>query len=484
MYFNSPYINLSQSVASIDNLLDVSLTTLSNDEILVYNSSTGKWENQPLTSASGGTVTEVGLVLSDGIIGSVADSTTTPSIFLSLGNITPDSISSPGTIIGSNISGTNTGDQTITLTGDVIGSGTGTFSTTITNNAVTYAKLQDASGGSLLLGRGDTGTGDYEEITLGAGLSITGTVLSAVGASYSQVNTYNDLPITIGSPSVGTIFVVINSTGVWLINRKESGLYRRVADTGALTDWERLGNWNEIAKDTNFQLVNTLDNTKLGRFDLSAISTGQSRTLAFPDKSGTIALLDDIPGDQTITLTGDVTGSGTGTFSTTITDNAVTYAKLQDASTNNILLGRATTGAGDYEEITLGTGLELSGTTLNATVSDSSVISVIAGEDLTSFKTVRLSNNQAFLYDFTNDNQFGECVGITISGATLGNTINIKLFGKQTVAQTLVDGSEYFAGTGGVLTDNPPITGTIQKIGIAVSTSDLFINLGSPTLLA
>lgn len=37
-------------------------------------------------------------------------------------------------------SNTNTGDQTITLTGSITGSGTGSFATTITNNAVTNAK--------------------------------------------------------------------------------------------------------------------------------------------------------------------------------------------------------------------------------------------------------------------------------------------------------------------------------------------------------
>lgn len=48
-----------------------------------------------------------------------------------------------GTITASNLSGTNTGDQTITLTGDVTGSGTGSFAATISDNAVTDAKLAD-----------------------------------------------------------------------------------------------------------------------------------------------------------------------------------------------------------------------------------------------------------------------------------------------------------------------------------------------------
>jgi hypothetical protein len=46
-----------------------------------------------------------------------------------------------GTISASNLSGINTGDQTITLTGNVTGSGTGSFATTIAVNAVTNARL-------------------------------------------------------------------------------------------------------------------------------------------------------------------------------------------------------------------------------------------------------------------------------------------------------------------------------------------------------
>lgn len=57
-------------------------------------------------------------------------------------------------------------------------------------------------------------------------------------------------------------------------------------------------------------------------------------------------------GDQTITLTGDVTGTGTGSFAATIANDAVTYAKIQNVSATDRLLGRSTSGAGDVEEIT------------------------------------------------------------------------------------------------------------------------------------
>jgi hypothetical protein len=78
-----------------------------------------------------GTVTNVSATGNNGVTTSVLNPTTSPSITIGLGNITPLSVSSTGTITASNLSGTNTGDQTITLTGDVGGSGTGSFVTTL-----------------------------------------------------------------------------------------------------------------------------------------------------------------------------------------------------------------------------------------------------------------------------------------------------------------------------------------------------------------
>lgn len=86
------------------------------------------------------------------------------------------------------LTGTNSGDQTITLTGDVTGSGTGSFAATVANDAVTYAKMQNVSAANRLLGRGSAGgAGDVEELTLGTGLSLSGTVLSATSSGTGDV---------------------------------------------------------------------------------------------------------------------------------------------------------------------------------------------------------------------------------------------------------------------------------------------------------
>lgn len=62
------------------------------------------------------------------------------------------------------LTGTNSGDQTITLTGDVTGSGAGSFAATIANNAVTNAKAADMATGTIK-GRSTAGTGDPEDLT-------------------------------------------------------------------------------------------------------------------------------------------------------------------------------------------------------------------------------------------------------------------------------------------------------------------------------
>jgi len=79
---------------------------------------------------------------------------------LAVGN----NITAGGAVTGSNLSGTNTGDQTITLSGDVTGTGTGAITATIANDSVTYAKMQNVTATDKVLGRSSSGAGDVEEI--------------------------------------------------------------------------------------------------------------------------------------------------------------------------------------------------------------------------------------------------------------------------------------------------------------------------------
>ena len=311
----------------------------------------------PPGPAGGGTVTQVSVVTANGVSGSVATSTTTPAITLTLGAITPTSVTASGaisagaTVTGSNLSGVNTGDQVIILsgdrmltegsdflitesgdyileTGDVTGQGTGRIPAVITPQAVTYEKMQYVSTANRLLGRGSS-TGQVEEISLGSGISLSGTVLSATGTGGTVTN------VTV-TPSDGITASVGTSTTTPAISL---GL-------GAITP-------------TSVASTGTVTGTNISG------STSGANT-----------------GDQIIALTGPVTGTGTTTFATTITNGAVTYDKIQSAAAIKRLLGSDATGT-SIGEINLGANLAMVGNTLSASAPGTGTVTSVNADGST-----------------------------------------------------------------------------------------------------
>ena len=91
------------------------------------------------------------------------------------------------------LTGTNSGDQTIALTGDVTGSGSGSFAATIGANAVGNAKLAQVATGTIK-GRVTAATGNVEDLTAAQAKSVLAisasdvSGLSAVATSGSATN--------------------------------------------------------------------------------------------------------------------------------------------------------------------------------------------------------------------------------------------------------------------------------------------------------
>lgn len=146
-----------------------SLTVAQGEGAMIFSNGTNYAALKVISAAAGGTVTTTG----------------TPSS----GNLTQ--FSGPSSV-------TN-GD----LSGDVTTAGA--LTTTISNDAVTYSKMQNVTAASRLLGRGDSGSGDPQEITLGTNLSMSGTTLNASGGGgtnptstvipYNNAGTFADSPL-------------------------------------------------------------------------------------------------------------------------------------------------------------------------------------------------------------------------------------------------------------------------------------------------
>ena len=117
--------------------------------------------NGNIASLGSGTVTTVSVVTANGVSGSVSNPTTTPAITLSLGAITPSSVAATGTVTGSNLSGTNTGDNAVNslysgLVSNATHTGDATGATALTVVGINGTILSTLATGIL---KNTTGTG-------------------------------------------------------------------------------------------------------------------------------------------------------------------------------------------------------------------------------------------------------------------------------------------------------------------------------------
>lgn len=288
------------------------------------------------------------------------------------------------------LTGTNSGDQTITLTGPVTGSGTGSFATSVTANAITDAMLAQVATATFK-GRTTAGTGNVEVLTATQATALLNVFTSALkglapasgggtvnflradgtwaappggGGALTDAD-YGDITVS-GSGTVMTIDAGVVTLAKMANMATSSLIYRKTAGAGV----PEVNTLATLKTDLGLTGTNSGDQTITLSGDISGSGTGAITTVigagkvtlamqanmatasvvyrktagaGAPEVQTLATLKTDLgltgtnSGDQTITLTGDVTGSGTGSFAATIGAGAVTLAKMANLAANSIL---------------------------------------------------------------------------------------------------------------------------------------------------
>jgi len=221
-----------------------------------------------------------------------------------------------------------------------------------------------------------------------------------------------------------------------------------------------------------------IKNASGGALSRIVSSATAARTWTLPNKSGTLATLEDLSGtssgnntgdetqetilaklgattvtgsntgDQVIALTGDVTGTGTGSFAATIAPNAVSLAKLQTVNTATFL-GRSSAGTGNVEALTVTFARSLLGVNNLDNTSDAN--KPVSTAQQTALNAKENTANKAT--DFT-----------TIDNVKFPTTLAVKNFVDTRLVAAVVDCGSWDASTGLYPnTGGTGVSGTIKK---------------------
>ena len=258
------------------------------------------------------------------------------------------------------------------------------------------------------------------------GFKITGLAAGSVdgdSVNYTQYLAGFDNPVFTGTATFvnltvsGVALVPTVSTGDSSTNAASTAFVAATAFSSALpaqpgnadkiiTTDGATASWTPSLKDGTIRFVNTADTTKKLAFDVSGVSTATTRTMAVPNKNGTLAVMSDVATSPitTLTPTAAATVNALTSFSASYDNYRIIGQGLLPASDDTLMMRVAVAGSLDTgsnytnngngfaettsESTTTATFCQISTTVLAAGKGCCFVIDIINANDATNIKGI------------------------------------------------------------------------------------------------
>jgi len=141
----------------------------------------------------------------------------------------------------------------------------------------------------------------------------------------------------------------------------------------------------------------------------------------------------------------------------------------------------------DTHEMFIGTGLSTAMVPLvTVATTDAVIITMVAGENINAYQAVAVhADGFAYKADAANTADADRVVGIAITSATLGNSLEVQQVGEiDNNGFLFVPGAWVYLGTGGALVQTPNAGAFELPLGVALSASKLEAQIGLPIITA